>query len=55
MVLLAGASDELVHDAAVRAHKRIFRALAGQGDGCQRHRSAGQRQQGQRRGHFDRR
>ncbi len=33
MVLLPGAGNELVHDAAARADKGILRALAGEGDG----------------------
>ncbi len=55
MVLLPGAGNELVHDAAARAYEGIFRALAGKCDGGQRQRSAGQLQQGECGGDFDRR
>ena len=54
VVLLTGAGDELVHDAAAGAYEDVFRALAGERDGGQREGGAGQFQQGHGRGHFNR-
>ena len=54
VVLLPGTRDELIHDAATRPNESVLRALAGKRNGGQRQRGAGELEQSESGGDFDR-